>query len=81
MPALGFEPRTNGLRIRCSSQLSYTGVCTIKLCNMRLTGFEPAVYELKARCHTTWLQTQNIKLLLLKFLFSFDSHNFSPYHK
>lgn len=26
---------------------------------MRLTGFEPAVYGLKAHCHTTWLQTHN----------------------
>ena len=29
---------------------------------VRLAGFEPAVYELKAHCHTTWLQTHKVSL-------------------
>ena len=42
---------------------------------MRLTGFEPAVYGLKARCHTTWLQT-HILFSILSFSFHFL---FPPY--
>ena len=36
---------------------------------------EPAVYGLKARCHTTWLQTQDFMIFLFSLLFSF--HRFS----
>ena len=34
---------------------------------MRLIGFEPMIYELKARCHTAWLQT----LILTKYKLSY----------
>ena len=43
---------------------------------MRLTGFEPAVYELKARCHTTWLQTLNDKCLYLNVFVSYYNSPF-----
>ena len=42
---------------------------------MRLTGFEPAVYGLKARCHSAWLQTQ-YHILFMIFLFSLCLHVF-----
>ena len=39
---------------------------------MRLTWFEHAIYGLKARCHTAWLQTQiNILFSAFRLLFSF----------
>ena len=41
---------------------------------MRLTGFEPAVYGLKARCHSAWLQTQ-YHILFMIFLFSLCLHD------
>ena len=37
---------------------------------MRLTGIEPAIYRLKAGCHTTWLQTQ-FSFLFLYLTLSF----------
>ena len=45
---------------------------------MRLTWFEHAIYGLKARCHTTWLQTQiDILFSAFRLLFSFCfSHYF-----
>ena len=38
-------------------------------------GSNPTVYGLKARCHTTWLQTQDFMIFLFSLLFSF--HRFS----
>ena len=45
---------------------------------MRLTWFEHAIYGLKARCHTAWLQTQiDILFSAFRLLFSFGfSHYF-----
>lgn len=45
---------------------------------MRLTWFEHAIYGLKARCHTAWLQTQiDILFSAFRLLFSFCfSHYF-----
>ena len=72
MEPVGLEPTTTHdtlLAKQVLSQLSYDP-------KIRLTGFEPAVYGLKARCHTTWLQTGNAKQLFSTFLFSF-LHNVS----
>ena len=44
---------------------------------MRLTGIEPAIYRLKAGCHTTWLQTQIFFLFsYLTLSFHFQIHPF-----
>ena len=40
---------------------------------LRLTGFEPAIYRLKAGCHTAWLQTQSD--LLFSYLLRFSLHD------
>ena len=38
---------------------------------VRLTGFEPAVYGLKARCHSAWLQTHYFGFKYFRFCFRF----------
>ena len=45
---------------------------------VRLTGFEPAVYGLKARCHSSWLQTRYFGFRYLLFCFRFIV--FYPFH-
>lgn len=51
MTPAGIEPSICSLRGCRRSTLDYGA-------GMRMTGFEPAIYGLKARCHTTWLHTQ-----------------------
>ena len=50
----GLEPPTFGLRIRYSAKLSYIPVLVDP------ARLELAVYGLKARCHTTWLQIRKM---------------------
>ena len=65
MPDPGLEPGAHALRVR------HPAIGRIR--RIRQTGFEPAVYGLKARCHPSWLLTENILFSRLVF-----SHNFTP---
>gem|GEM_PF-435254 len=50
---IGFEPMTNGLRVHCSTRLSYVRFTTkgfYKLVGRE--GFEPSTNGLKVRCST-----------------------------
>ena len=59
MPDPGFEPGAYRLRA------GYPAVGRIR--HIRQTGFEPAIYGLKARCHSSWLLTENEFVVFLWF--------------
>ena len=60
MPDPGFEPGAYRLRV------GYPAVGRIR--RVRQAGFEPAIYGLKARCHTAWLPAE-IKSVCDAFVF------------
>lgn len=67
MPDPGFEPGAYRLRV------GYPAVGRIR--RVRQTGFEPAIYGLKARCHSSWLLTDDKSAAFLRFSF----HDLSPF--